>query len=156
MLRTRAARSVWGREVSYLQTVDSPEGKKGVPDYYSVVTVPAKRFRRVLLARWPGMKLGGDPGKWIGKTLRDESGLPVSIRVGGVKVPTAELRSLFGLRSACVTAECRGKKICLYVTGYGHGVGMSQYGADALAGKGKTAGAILRHYYTGVKVKKLY
>ena len=71
-------------------------------------------------------------------------------------IPTSALRSLFGLRSSSVTAECDGKNVTFYVTGYGHGVGMSQYGANALAKKGKTAGEILRHYYTGVEIRSIY
>ena len=151
---TRSAREVWGSELPYLQAVDSPEGRE-VPDFYSVVTVKAKRFKQVLQQAYPKLKLGKKPEKWLGKVTCDPGGLPLSIRIGGTEVPTRTLRTLFGLRSACVEAEWDGKNVVFSVTGYGHGVGMSQYGADALAKEGKSAAEILRHYYTGVEVKKL-
>ena len=56
--------------------------------------------------------------------------------------------------SFTVSASADG--VTFSVTGYGHGVGMSQYGANALAKKGKTAGEILRHYYTGVEIRSIY
>ena len=62
------------------------------------------------------------------------------------------MRSAFGLRSACFTAEADGENLTFRVTGYGHGVGMSQYGANQLAKKGKTWREILEWYYAGVTV----
>ena len=154
--RTRSALEVWGSELPYLQAVSSPENQKEVPDYYSVVTVKAKRFQKLLLAEFPHMKLGKQPEKWLGKVTCDAGGLPVSIAIGGVDVSTRTLRTLFGLRSACVTAECDGKRVTFYVTGYGHGVGMSQYGANIMAEQGNGAEEILRHYYTGAEVVQWY
>ena len=153
---TKAAGEVWGKDVAYLQSVKSPETGEEVPNYYSVVTVTAKQFKTTLQKRYGKVELGKKPQKWFGKVRYDDSGLPASICIGGVDVPTSALRSLFGLRSSSVTAECDGKNVTFYVTGYGHGVGMSQYGANALAKKGKTAGEILRHYYTGVEIRSIY
>lgn len=51
--------------------------------------------------------------------------------------------------------ECDGENVTFYVTGYGHGVGMSQYGANAMAKEGKSAKAILEHYYTGVEIRSM-
>ena len=153
---TKAAGEVWGKDVAYLQSVKSPETGEEVPNYYSVVTVTAKQFKTTLQKRYGKVELGKKPQKWFGKVRYDDSGLPASICIGGVDIPTSALRSLFGLRSSSVTAECDGKNVTFYVTGYGHGVGMSQYGANALAKKGKTAGEILRHYYTGVEIRSIY
>ena len=72
--------------------------------------------------------------------------------VGGVTVKGTALRTLFGLRSASFTGEAEGDQVVFSVTGYGHGVGMSQYGANALAKEGKSYLDILTHYYTGVTV----
>ena len=72
--------------------------------------------------------------------------------IGGVKVEGTEVRSLYGLRSASFTAEATGEEVIFRVTGYGHGVGMSQYGANELAKQGKTWQEILQWYYTDVNI----
>lgn len=153
---TKSAAEVWGKDIAYLQAVKSPEDKKLVPNYYSVVTVTTSAFKKTLLNAYPKADLSGKPQKWFGKTEYDRGGLPVSVAVGGVTVPTSALRSLFALRSSSLTVACDGKKVTFYVTGYGHGVGMSQYGADALAKEGKRAKAILQHYYSGVKIHSMF
>jgi stage II sporulation protein D len=77
-----------------------------------------------------------------------------SVTIGGVTVSGARVRSLFGLRSATFDPEVKDGKIVFYVTGYGHGVGMSQYGANELAKEGKTWREIISHYYTGVTIAR--
>ena len=151
---TKSAKTVWGKDVPYLQSVSSPETKQQVPKYYSVVTVSKAKFCEALRITYPNLTLPQDPSNWVGKVTYDGSGLPHAIRIGSQTVPTATLRTLFGLRSPSVTAEWDGKQVWFYVTGYGHGVGMSQYGANAMAKQGKSAQQILRHYYTGVKIHK--
>ena len=151
---TKSAKTVWGKDVPYLQSVSSPETKQQVPKYYSVVTVSKEQFSKALRTTYPNLTLPQDPSAWFGKVTYDSGGLPHAIRIGSETVPTATLRTLFGLRSASVTAEWDGKQVRFYVTGYGHGVGMSQYGANAMAKQGKSAQQILRHYYAGVKIHK--
>jgi stage II sporulation protein D len=63
-----------------------------------------------------------------------------------------ELRALLGLRSACFTWEARQDALIFFVTGYGHGVGMSQYGAESMALAGADYREILTHYYSGVEI----
>ena len=63
-------------------------------------------------------------------------------------------RTIFGLRSATSTLTYADGTFTFSVTGFGHGVGMSQYGADAMAEEGKTYSEILQHYYTGVTVEE--
>lgn len=152
---TKSAKTVWGKDLPYLQSVSSPETKQQVPKYYSVVTVSEKQFSQTLCSAYPKLTLPDDPSTWFGKVTYDSGGLPYSIRIGNQTVPTAMLRTLFNLRSASITAEWDGKQVRFYVTGYGHGVGMSQYGANAMAKQGKTAEEILCHYYTGIKIHKI-
>ena len=73
--------------------------------------------------------------------------------VGGVPVRGSSLRTILGLRSACFDWEVQDGKLVFFVTGYGHGVGMSQYGANAMAEAGSGYQEILTHYYTGVTVE---
>lgn len=72
--------------------------------------------------------------------------------VGGVTVKGTALRTLFDLRSTHFTASAGPEGITFHVTGYGHGVGLSQYGANALAKQGRTWQEIVAWYYTGVTV----
>lgn len=143
--RTRDAVAVWGNAVPYLVGVDSPEGTE-VPNYVTTVTVPADQFRAVFLAAHPAADLSGTPDQWFGPA--DGTGR----LVGGAAVEDTELRSLFSLRSAAFTIAADGTAVTFTVTGYGHGVGMSQYGANALAKEGRSFQDILTWYYTGTSV----
>ena len=63
-----------------------------------------------------------------------------------------ELRTILGLRSPSFTVEADSGSLTFHVTGYGHGVGMSQYGANAMAKEGCSCEEILEHYFTGAQV----
>ena len=141
---------VWAQDLPYLQSVSSPEGE-GVPNYYSTVELTEAEFREKFLAARPEADLSGPASEWIQDPVTD--GVHVErITIGGVPVSGPSVRSIFGLRSASFTAEAGDGKITFYVTGYGHGVGMSQYGANAMAEAGSTWREILEHYYTGVTI----
>ena len=72
--------------------------------------------------------------------------------MGGVVLKGSDLRSLLELRSACFEWEVQEGQLVFFVTGYGHGVGLSQYGANTMAGSGADYREILTHYYTGVRI----
>ena len=149
--RTVDAAEVWGNSVAYLKSVDSPEGEE-VPNYRTQVVLGAEEVKSLTLNAYPGADLSGDPATWFGEASRNEGGGVISIPLGGVTLTGGQVRSLFSLRSACFTVTWDGERFTFDVTGYGHGVGMSQYGANALAGEGKDFQAILEWYYTGVTV----
>ena len=119
---------VWVSTLPYLHSVESPEGE-------DTVAYPAASF-------------AGGPETWITGRQENASGRVESICIGGVTVEGTQVRSLFGLRSACFTAEAAADKVTFRVTGFGHGVGMSQYGANRLAEEGKSWQEILhwRHH----------
>lgn len=150
--RTRAAGNVWLSDVPYLQAVESPEDSSAIPNYYSRVEIAAAEFRENFLAAHPDAALSGDADGWLWDAVTDAAGSVETICVGGVFVKGSELRSILGLRSACFTWEAQAEKLVFYVTGYGHGVGLSQYGANAMAEEGADYAEILTHYYTGVTV----
>ena len=147
--RTVDAVEVWGNAVPYLTGVDSPEGEE-VPNWRSTVTVTPEAFRETFLAAHPEAVLEGDPSGWFGTPELNSAGGVSPIAVGGVTVTGGELRTLFSLRSTSFTISATAEEITFSVTGYGHGVGMSQYGANALAKEGKTYREILQWYYTGI------
>ena len=149
---TAASGDVWTASLPYLVSVKSPEDADSVPNYYSVNTFTAGEFRTIFCKAHPEAKLSGDTAGWIGDVTLTDAGRVASAKVGGVSVTGKELRSLYGLRSAAFTVEAAGDSVTFRVTGYGHGVGMSQYGANALAKEGKTWREILQWYYTGVTI----
>lgn len=150
--RTAAAGDVWSGDLPYLVSVDSPEGEETVPNYYSTVTFTAAEAKEKLLAARPELKLSGTPDRWFGAAAENGSGRVETVSVGGTDIEGTELRRIFGLRSACFTVAADSESVTFRVTGYGHGVGMSQYGANQLAREGKTWQEILEWYYTGATV----
>ena len=148
---TQDAAEVWGGSVPYLKSVSSPEGEE-TPDYQSQRVFSAQEFRDVLLAARPEADLSGDPTDWVGPLVYNDSGSVRAMPVGGLELSGTQARSIFGLRSACFSVEIQGDAVTFYVTGFGHGVGMSQYGANAMAKAGSTWQEILAHYYTGVTI----
>jgi len=151
--QTRASGSVWLNDLPYLQSVSSPEEETAIPNYYSRVEFTAAEFQEKFSAGHPEADFSGAMEGWIKNAVTDSAGSVDTLSVGGVTVKGTELRSLLGLRSACFEWEVQDKKMVFFVTGYGHGVGMSQYGANQMAKNGADYREILTHYYTGVTVE---
>ena len=149
---TAAAGDVWVRDLPYLTSVSSPESADTVPNYYSVNTLSAEEFFRKFTAAHPEAVFGDDPADWVRDVRHNGSDRVECVTIGGVTVEGTEVRSLFGLRSASFTVECTQQEVTFRVTGYGHGVGMSQYGANELAKQGKAWQEILHWYYTDIVI----
>ncbi len=149
---TRTSSDVWSGDKPYLQPVSSPENADAVPNYYSHVEMTITAFRDKLQSAFPKANLTGDPYDWLSDVERDSAGSIITMHVGGIKTQGSRVRSALGLRSACFTWEMADGKVSFYVTGYGHGVGLSQYGANQMARDGSGYREILTHYYTGVRI----
>ena len=149
---TQGAGEVWQSDLPYLKSVDSPEDASLVPNYYSTVRFTAQEFRDLFCAAYPAAKLGGDTGSYLTDIRRNDAGFVSTLCVGGVTVKGNDLRTVLGLRSPSFTVEADGSALIFHVTGYGHGVGMSQYGANALAKEGYRAEEIVQHYFSGTSV----
>ena len=149
---TASSGDVWVKDLPYLRSVESPESGDTVPNYYSVNTFSAEEFREKFTAAHAEAVFADDPAEWIVGAVRNSSGRVEQVTIGGVTVEGTEVRSIFSLRSASFTAEATGEEVTFRVTGYGHGVGMSQYGANELARQGKTWQEILQWYYTDVNI----
>ncbi|HIZ54709.1 MAG TPA: stage II sporulation protein D [Firmicutes bacterium] len=147
---TENAASVWGNEVSYLVPVVS-EGDRLSPDYEVSVCFSSEEIRNALLTGYTGITLPDDPAEWLVINSRTASGMVTEVIVGDAVLSGVELRGLLGLRSANfeITYDAEAEEFCFTTFGYGHGVGMSQYGADYMARQGKSYVEILEHYYTG-------
>ena len=149
---TRAAGQVWQNDLPYLKPVDSPEAAESIPNYYSRVEFSPTDLKQRLLAKIPGAELSGEKKNWLKNAVRDSAGNVETVEVGGVTVRGTVVRAALGRRSACFEWELQDGNFVFYVTGHGHGVGLSQYGADAMAEAGADYREILTHYYTGVTV----
>lgn len=148
--QTRQAGAVWVSDLPYLQSVDSPETAQTVPSYNTEVTFTQSDLRQILLTLDPAIVLGDDPTQWLSAPVTESGGSVISLTVGGCSVSGTTLRSALGLRSACFTWQWDYDSCTFFVTGYGHGVGLSQYGANTMALDGATYQEILTHYYSGV------
>lgn len=84
-----------------------------------------------------------------------EGGRVKTIKFGNIQISGVETRTIFGLRSANFTVNIEGDNVTFDVLGYGHGVGMSQTGADSMAKMGNDYEAIIKHYYTGVEIENV-
>ena len=140
--------AVWNPR-PYLVSVSSPETAADVPGYISTLRCAPLDFRDAVLSAYPKADFSGDETEWIGSLRRDASGRVESLTLGGIAIPGTELRRLFSLRSTAFTLEYTEGAFLFTVTGYGHGVGMSQYGAKVLAQQGADYTQILAHYYPG-------
>ncbi|MDN0031924.1 stage II sporulation protein D [Oscillibacter ruminantium] len=149
--QTKKSGEVWTSDLPYLQSVSSPEGE-GVPNYYSRVEFTFAEFKKLFMAAYPEADLSGRVSGWFGERKVSEDGNVDSVTVGGVSVRGTQMRTIFSLRSTTFETEIQDGKIVFFVTGYGHGVGMSQYGAQQMAKDGSGWKDIITHYYTGVTV----
>lgn len=150
--QTEDASNVWSGSAPYLISVKS-EGDILAPGFETTVTMTADEVKTKLLAQYPEVELGGDASQWFGEATRSDSGYISEIEVGGAGIPGKELRQVFGLRSHDFEVSYADGSFVFTVTGYGHGVGLSQYGADFLARQGYTFDEILSAYYTGAVLK---
>lgn len=83
---------------------------------------------------------------------KTDSGRVKTLKVGNIELAGVEIRSILGLRSTNFTFEIKDNNVKFSVIGYGHGVGMSQTGADALAKQGQNYQDIIKHFYIGVEI----
>ncbi len=149
--KTEAAQNVWQSAVDYLVPVDSM-GDELSPDYEKSKTISMEEVRDKLSAGIDGADFSGDPSEWITVVSRTESETVKEVTVGGAATTGKQVRSLLGLRSADFSVSYQDNTFTFVTKGYGHAVGMSQYGADYLARQGNTYEQILKHYYTGVQI----
>ena len=149
--RTEAAAAVWGTDLPYLQAVDSP-GEEDSACFADELRVPEAEFRETLLREDPAVVFPAEKGAWVGAISRTPGGGVDRIELGGRPFTGTRIRSLFGLRSTAFALRLTETEAIFSTRGYGHRVGMSQYGAQAMAEAGADFTEILEHYYQGVSI----
>jgi len=147
--RTEAAVSVWGSEIPYLQSVESPDASES---YTQEIIYSTDEFAQKLRERYPELYLEGD---WLGKISYTKGGGIDTAVLGGTEISGTTLRSIFSLRSTDIDIVLTDQGVLLTTHGFGHRVGMSQHGAKAMAESGKTFDEILSHYYQNIILQRL-
>lgn len=151
--KTENSEDVWGSSRPYLKSVES-SGDTASADCYSTLTLSLAEFKSKLQP-FLSQQLGSDTPLQIGKIMRTQGGSVAEITLFGKSFKGTEIRSIFGLRSANFIIDTVDNKVVFKVAGYGHGVGMSQVGANYMAKSGQNYTEILSHYYTNIQIVKL-
>ncbi len=149
---TETAENVWGTNYPYLQS-ESSVGDLLAPDYLSEVRVEEAAFKEALTAL--GVAPAGESSTYIGTSKKSVAGTVLSITLCGKEITGSAVREKFSLRSAAFDLKYQDGVFIFSVMGYGHGVGMSQFGADYMAKQGSTYKEILAAYYHGTNIVDL-
>ncbi len=152
--RTESGKNAWGMSAPYLASVTTPE--EGLSVVYSTRTFTASTLKSKLTSANKKISLPEDPAQWTFKYTYNESGRVATLTVGGVSYTGRKIQSLFSLRGSnfSISYDASSGKFVFDVKGFGHGVGMSQYGANIMAKNGSDYDDILLHYYSGVSIKR--
>lgn len=150
--KTQTPFYVWGGTgYPYLQVVETA-GEENYSQYSSEAKFSKKDFVKKVIEKYQDFKINFEEKDCIQITQRDKSDRVVTVKIGNLNLSGVEVRTLLGLRSANFTAEIQNDDIVFKVIGYGHGVGMSQTGADSMAKQGSNYEEIIKHFYTGVEI----
>ncbi len=143
---------VWGGTgYAYLQSVET-SGEVNYNQYSSEAIFTKDEFISKIREKYPEFEINFDDPEAIKIEEYTTGGRIKQIKIGNLVLSGVEVRTIFGIRSAKFEILVQEDNIKFSVTGYGHGVGMSQTGADSLAKEGKTYEEIIKHYYTGVEI----
>lgn len=139
----------------YLKSVYSP-GEERAPKFKSALKISYLEFIRKLNREYSGAGVNlSNIRNQIEIKSRNETGSVKEIKVGKLTISGVKFRSIMGLNSTNFSVRFNLNNVEIDCVGYGHGVGMSQWGADAMAKKGKNYKEILEHYYSGIEIEKI-
>ncbi len=150
--QTEDAQNLWSTAVPYLKSVNS-EGDKLSPGYASTVSYSRENFLKI--AEKSDVKISGIKSldNIIKINEKSSTGTVLSCAINGKSFTGEQVRKMFSLRSPTFTVKATAEVVTFSVYGYGHGIGMSQYGANYFAQEGYTYDKILKHYYNDIEIK---
>ena len=152
---TDTATNVWGgTNYPYLQAVET-SGEDAYSQYASEVLVSKEEFISKIKELHSDFIIDFNLDNQIEVLEYTDGDRIKTIRIGNLNLSGVEIRTIFGLKSARFQIIIEEENIRFNVIGYGHGVGMSQTGADSLAKQGKNCEEIIKHYYTGVEINNI-
>ncbi len=151
--KTEKSADVFGGELSYLTNVES-FGDKLAAGYETKVQVSKEDFKNILFQNANDCNFENSANEWVGEIIRTEGGMVKEINLCLHNFKGAEIRNLFALRSSNFSLDYdeTTDKFIFTVLGYGHGVGMSQCGAQYMAQQGDSYKTILSWYYPGTNI----
>lgn len=147
--KTETAKNVWGTDYPYLQSENSVSDLLS-PEFYSEVTVTPDDFIKKISDL--GVEVKGETENIIGKYNKSQSGTVLDIDLCGKKLTGAQIRKAFGLKSAAFDIVYKNSSFIFTVSGSGHGVGMSQFGANYMAQQGSDYKEIISTYYRNCEI----
>lgn len=151
--KTETTLNVWGGSgYPYLQTV-ATTGEEGYTQYQSEVICTKQEFTDKIKEKHSDFTIDFSQANCIQVLEYTDGDRVKTIQIGNLSLSGVEIRTIFGLKSANFTITIEGDNIKFSVLGYGHGVGMSQTGADSMAKAGSDYVEIIKHFYTGVEVE---
>ena len=154
--KTEIPVNVWGggSNLPYLQVVETA-GEEGYTQYTSEVELTQEEVLNKLKEKYADIQIDFTKEEDVKIIDYTDSQRVKTVRFGNHELSGVETRTIFGLKSTKFEIIKQDGKIKFSVKGYGHGVGMSQTGADALAKQGKTAEEIIHHFYQNVEIKQI-
>ena len=153
---TESIENVWGGSpVPYLKSVYSP-GEAAFYDYCQVKSLTLHEFSSFIKSYNEECNIDSDIGTGNIKNIkRSPAGRIITAEIGNITFTGLQLRAMFGLRSSNIYFNQNDDNISVVALGYGHGVGMSQCGAEAMAKNGATYEEILKHYYSNIEISSI-
>lgn len=149
---TEAVSSIWGeKDVPYLQSVETA-GEDSYKQYKSEVTLTKDELIEKIKTKYSDIEINWKDKECIKILEYTDSKRVKTLKIGNKEIAGTEVRSLLGLKSTNFTYKIESDQITLSVIGYGHGVGMSQTGADSMAKSGNNFEEIIKHFYTDVEI----
>ncbi|WP_268258263.1 stage II sporulation protein D [Bacillus massiliigorillae] len=142
---TENSEAIWESPYPYLKSVESPWDKQS-PKFYDRKVMSVAQFEKQL-----GVKIEGKTS--IGSIIKRTPGKRVaSVKINGKVISGKDVRETLDLKSTDFSWERKGDSVVITTKGYGHGIGMSQYGANGMAKEGKNYEQIVKHYYSGIQI----
>ena len=154
--KTENSKDVFSTQYPYLVSVDSPY-EENSPKYSTTYSIKKSKFIKYIKNIYPQINISLDKlDKEVSIVDRTDGGCVKIIEVGNVKISGTDMRKILNLNSANFTINYNNDEMNFTVKGYGHGVGMSQWGAEGMAKKGYKYYDILFHYFKGTDIKDMY
>lgn len=149
---TESSVNIWGGvDYPYLKSV-ATSGEDGYQQYSSQVEMTKEELINKLKTKYNNIQIDSNDSNSIKIVEYTSSNRVKSIQFGNITIAGTEARTLLGLKSTNFSIDFQEDKIIFSVHGYGHGVGMSQTGADSMAKNGSSCEDIIKHFYTNVEI----